>query len=74
MKQLNIVVAKQFAEAEQIVSQCAEIVSKQREMVANLKPDDADSRFAKELLGKFEVAQAQHIAHRDHLKGQLGGK
>lgn len=75
MTQLNIdAVAKQLAEAERYVSQCAEILNKQRQLVADLERDDADTHFAKELLKKFEVAQASYIAHRDYLRKHLGAK
>lgn len=61
----------QLAEAERFVSECARILNRQRQMVADLERDDRDAGLARELLKKFGAAQAMHVAHRDKLKEQL---
>ena len=47
-------------------------IARQRELIAQLERDRHDTREATELLDQFEHLQAQHIAHRDQLRHELG--
>jgi hypothetical protein len=67
------VTERQLTEAVAHVALGERTIARQRRMIARLESDGRDSTTARELLAKFEDAQAMHVADRDRLVGERAG-
>lgn len=65
---------RHLAETETHIAKGAEHIRRQREIVAELERDGHDAELARKLLVEFENLQHLHIADRDRLVKELGGR
>jgi len=63
---------RHLAEAERHIERGIEHLSHQELRIAEFDLRGHDSTLARSLLETFRIAQAQHIAHRDHILRELG--
>ena len=63
---------RHLAEAEQHIARGTQHISHQELRIAEFDVRGHDSTLARTLLETFRITQAQHIAHRDHILGELG--
>jgi hypothetical protein len=61
-----------LTQAEEIVSQGAQHIARQKTLVARLESAGYDASSARDLLRVFELLQISHIEHRDRLRRDLG--
>jgi hypothetical protein len=57
--------------AESHVEAGDQLVSRQRQLVSELRKHGLDTTIAVELLKSFEKAQAMHVADRDRLRKEM---
>jgi hypothetical protein len=61
-----------LAEAERHIVRGEKLVTQQQRIVVELERYKFQSALARELLTTFEKTLAQHIAHRDWIRKELG--
>jgi hypothetical protein len=64
-------IEEHLAQADRHVTEGERHLARQRELLAQMQPDDPTAAEARKLLDTFENLLASHIADRDRLKGEL---
>jgi Spy/CpxP family protein refolding chaperone len=64
-------IERYLSEAVAHVALGERMIERQRKLIATLESDGRDSAQARELLARFEEAQAKHLAERDRIQREL---
>jgi hemerythrin len=65
---------QRLAHAQRHITEGKRHIANQRDLIARLKEQGHDTRFAQNLLEQFELVLASHIADRDRIMAELVGR